>query len=70
MRPDGWADPLWASGADDRSVGPVVTGAEVWEQLGITPRVEWTLIPEVERLAAGRPGGRRPGVGIPAGRVQ
>ncbi|WP_314508387.1 hypothetical protein [uncultured Microbacterium sp.] len=43
-------DALWAAGADDRSVGPVVTGSEVWDRLGITPRVEWTLIPRVDRL--------------------
>jgi len=43
-------DPLWTSGGNDRSVGPIVADDDVWTALGITPQVKWTIAPDIDRL--------------------
>ena len=44
-------DALWITGGNERSVGPIVVEDTVWDELGITPQVRWTITPETERLA-------------------
>ena len=44
-------DSLWTTGGNDRSVGPIVVDAAVWDELGITPQVRWTITPQTDRLA-------------------
>ena len=44
-------DSLWITGGNDRSVGPIVVDAAVWDELGITPQVRWTITPQTDRLA-------------------
>ncbi len=44
-------DSLWITGGNDRSVGPIVVDPTVWDELGITPQVRWTITPQTDRLA-------------------
>ena len=43
-------DPLWTSGGNERSVGPIVADDDVWTALGITPQAKWTIAPDIDRL--------------------
>ncbi|WP_091707444.1 FtsX-like permease family protein [Microbacterium sp. cf046] len=49
--PHWMGDPLWTTGSSDRSIGPIIVDTAVWNELGITPQVKWTIIPEIGRLA-------------------
>lgn len=43
-------DALWVSGSDRGDAGPLIIDESVWAELGVLPRVAWTVTPDVTAI--------------------
>src|SRR5690606_1995683 len=49
LDPQWMGDPLLLSGVGD-DIGPIVVDEPVWHEMGVTPAVRWTAIPDASQL--------------------